>query len=223
MPATLELTTDELLTTTRAVRKRLDFDRPVELDLLKECLSIGLQAPSGSNAQNWDFMVVQDANKVEQIGRLYQEVWAWYREQPFSAHALAATAPESEKRVMNAVVESAEHLATNMHRAPAMVIPCVNGRPDQSLPEASLLTWTGALGSLFPSVWSFMLAARSRGLGTCWTSLHLQKEREVAEILDIPFDSVTQTALISVGHTIGDKFRATTRRPLEGVLHVDGW
>jgi nitroreductase len=68
-----------------------------------------------------------------------------------------------------------------------------------------------------------MLAARSRGLGTCWTSLHLQKEREVAEILDIPFESVTQTALISVGHTIGDKFRATTRRPLDGVLHVDGW
>jgi len=223
MAALLELTTDELLTTTRAVRKRLDYDRPVDLELVKECLEIGLQAPSGSNAQSWHFLVVTDPDKKEKIGRLYQEVWEWYKTLPTSAHGLAAAAPEDEKKVADAVVASANHLAENMHRVPVMVIPCIKGRLEQTPPESATLAWTGSLGSLFPSVWSFMLAGRSRGLGTCWTSLHLRKEKEIAEILGVPYEEVTQTALISVGHTIGDNFKPTTRRPLGGALHVNGW
>lgn len=224
MPATIELTTDELLTTTRAVRKRLDFDRPVDLELVKECLQLGLQAPSGSNAQGWSFMVVTDADKKKAIGELYKDVFFnWYAKQPTSVYGLAETAPESEKKIANAVKDSAAHLAENMGRVPVMVIPCVNGRLNLVPPEMSTLAWTGSMGSIFPAMWSFMLAARSRGLGTCWTSLHLRKEEEVAEILGIPYDEVTQTALISVGHTIGDKFKATTRRPLGNALHVDSW
>ncbi len=224
MPATIDLTSDELLTTTRAVRKRLDFDRPVDLELVKECLQLGLQAPSGSNAQGWNFMVVTDADKKKAIGELYKDVFFnTYAPTPGSVHSRAKEAPESEQKIAIAVRESADHLANNMARVPVMVIPCVMGRLNLVPQENATLAWTGSLGSIFPAMWSFMLAARTRGLGTCWTSLHLFKEQEVADILGIPYDEVTQTALISVGHTIGDKFKATTRRPLGNALHVDSW
>ena len=224
MPATIELTTDELLATTRAVRKRLDFDRPVDMELVEECQQLGLQAPTGSNAQGWHFMVVTDDDKKQAIGELYRDVFFnTYAPSPGSVHSLAKEARAAEQIIAIAVQDSADHLAHNMDRVPVMVIPCVMGRLNLVPPESATLAWTGSLGSIFPAVWSFMLAARSRGLGTCWTSLHLPKEQEVAEILGIPYDEVTQTALISVGHTIGDEFKATTRRPLANSLHVDQW
>ncbi len=223
MPATLDLTPDELLTTTRAVRKRLDYDRPVPLELAQECVEIALQAPSGSNARGWHFMLVGDESKRAQIGDLYRQAFEGYRHMPVSAHALAEQAKGDDVKVMNQVVGSAEALAENLHRAPFIVIPCVEGRiPAIEGPMGSIAN-ASQYGSILPAFWSFMLAARARGLGTAWTTLHLLHEEAIAEILGIPFAEITQAALSPLAFTIGTDFKPAKNRGLDGPLHVDSW
>jgi nitroreductase len=223
MGKTLDLTLDELLTTTRAVRRRLDFDRPVPRELVEECVSIAMQAPSGSNARGWHFMVVGDPAKREAIAALYRQAFEGYRSMPVSAHALAEQAKGDDIGIMNAVVGSAEALAENLHRAPYLVIPCIEGRfPPIEGPMGNLAN-ASQYGSVLPAFWNFMLAARARGLGTAWTTLHLMHEQEVAEILGIPFDSVTQTALSPLAYTLGTDFKPASGRRLEDALHVDSW
>ncbi|MDJ0849191.1 MAG: nitroreductase family protein [Myxococcota bacterium] len=223
MTKTLDLSLDQLLTTTRAVRKRLDFDRPVPIELVRECVEIALQAPSGSNARGWHFVVVGDAGKRERIAELYRQAFEGYREMPISAHALAEQARGDDKATMNAVVGSAEALAANLHRAPYLVIPCVTGRLAAIEGPMGYLAQASVYGSVLPAFWSFMLAARARGLGTAWTTLHLLHEKEVADLLGIPFDEVMQTALSPLAFTVGTDFKPARGRSLEGVLHVDGW
>ncbi len=223
MAHTLDLGPDELLTTTRAVRKRLDYERPVPIELVRECVEIALQAPSGSNARGWHFVVVSDAAKRARIGELYRQAFEGYREMPVSAHALAEQARGDDKATMNAVVGSAEALAANLHRAPHLVIPCVMGRlPAMEGPMAGLAA-ASVYGSVLPAFWSFMLAARARGLGTAWTTLHLLHEKEIADLLGIPYDEVMQTGLSPLAYTIGTDFKPAKGRSLEGVLHVDSW
>jgi nitroreductase len=218
----LNLSNDELLSTTRAVRKRLDFDRPVEQSVLMECMELALQAPSGSNAQNWHFVFVTDADKRAQIAELYRTAFAGYAESPMSAAAMHADDPsmaDTQARVMS----SAQYLADNMHRAPVFFIPCAAGRIDQLSGEGANVAQSGTFGSVIPAAWSFMLAARARGLGTCWTTLHLMHERTVAEIIGLPYDEVTQVALIPVAYTKGTDFKPAPRKPMEGVVHFDTW
>lgn len=223
MPATLDLKPDELLTTTRAVRRRLDFERPVPLELVRECVEIALQAPSGSNARGWHFLVVGDPGLRQQIGDLYRQAFTQYRTMPFSAHALADKAQGDDVPTMKSVVSSAEALAENLHRAPYLVIPCVEGRmPPMEGPMGSLVN-ASVYGSILPAFWSFMLAARARGLGTSWTTLHLMHEQEIAKLLGVPFESVMQTGLTPVAFTVGTDFKPARGRDLEGALHVDGW
>ncbi len=217
----LDLTNDQLLTTTRAVRKRLDFDRPVEMEVLRECLEIALQAPSGSNAQGWQFVLVTDEAKRNAIGDFYRQAFAAYRDMPISAHALTQHKEGAEQQQMERVVSSAEYLGENMGRAPALLIPCVQGRVDQMTGDAANLSAAGLYGSILPALWSFMLAARARGLGTSWTTLHLMFEKQVAELLEIPYDEVTQAALTPIAYTIGTEFKPARRRPLDDVLHID--
>lgn len=224
MPATLSLDPDALLSTTRAVRKRLDFERPVPEGLVRECLALALQAPSGSNAQGWHFVLVTDAAKRARIAELYRQAFAFYRTQPFSAHALAKQAEgATDAKTMAAVVGSAEYLAENLHRAPMLLIPCVSGRIEGAPAPILNLSAASLYGSILPAFWSFMLAARSRGLGTAWTTLHLIHEKAVAELLGIPFESVSQTALTPIAFTRGTDFKPARRKGLDGVLHVDGW
>ena len=164
----LGLGADAVLTTTRALRKRLDFDRPVERSILEECLQIALQAPSGSNAQGWQFMLVTDADKKAAIAGYYQKAFAAYENspaRPTNQHADYPDLQQAQERVLN----SAQYLAANMARVPAMLIPCFNGRSD-GMPYS---IQAGIFGSIVPAAWSFMLAARERGIGTCWTTLHL--------------------------------------------------
>ena len=218
----LNLSNDELLSTTRAVRKRLDFDRPVEQSVLMECMELALQAPSGSNAQNWHFVFVTDAEKRAQIAELYRTAFAGYAESPMSAAAMHADDPtmaDTQARVMS----SAQYLADNMHRAPVFFIPCAAGRIDQLSGEGANVAQSGTFGSVIPAAWSFMLAARARGLGTCWTTLHLMHERTVAEIIGLPYDEVTQIALIPVAYTKGTDFKPAPRKPMDGVVHFDAW
>jgi nitroreductase len=212
----LPLTPDELLTTTRAVRKRLDLDRPVPLELVRECLEIALQAPSGSNVQSWHWVVVTDAGQRKAIGEIYRQQVERYAESTTVAGKLFANRPE-RAQVQSRVGDSAVHLGEVMGRVPVLVVPCIaTGRP---LPDGNQ---AGLWGSLLPAVWSYMLAARARGLGTAWTSLHLAREAEVAEILGIP-DGVHQAALVPTAFYTGETFKPAARDPLETVLHLDRW
>ena len=218
MPASLSLTSDELLSTTRAVRKRLDFDRPVDRSLIEECVDLATQAPSGSNMQGWHFLVIEDAAKKMAIADIYRKGFALYRDAPFAAGNIVTGEPvrdAQQKRVMG----SAEFLAENFHRAPYLVIPCIEGRFDGT---PNMVT-SSSLGSILPATWSFMLAARARGLGTSWTTIHLMFEQEAADVLGIPFDAITQTCLTPVAHTIGTDFQPAKREPLDRIMHWDTW
>ena len=217
----LNLTPDELLTTTRSVRKRLDFSRPVEPELIRECLQIAVQAPTGGNRQHWHFVVVTDSQQRQALGDIYRKGWDTYRQQQTAA-AAASTSNRLTPEMMatlGKVLDSANYLAEHMHEAPVMVIPCGYGRVE-GLPSSAQ---AGYWGSIFPATWSFMLAARARGLGTCWTSVHLHYEKEAAEVLGIPYDRITQGALIPVAHTIGENFKPAPRIPLDDIVHWDRW
>ena len=214
----LNLSPEELLTTTRAVRKRLDLTRPVELDVIKDCLEIALQAPTGGNTQGWHFIVVTDPAKREGLAKLYRRAFDAYRDMPTAAGNIHQDHPvrgPQQKRVMN----SAEYLADHLHEVPVHVVPCIEGRITADNFSRSAGFWA----SLLPAAWNFMLAARLRGLGTSLTTLHLMYEREAAEILGIPFDTVSQGLLIPVAYTKGTDFKPAKRQPLDEVLHVDGW
>lgn len=217
--AKLNLSADQVLGTTRAVRKRLDLERPVEMSLIRECLELALQAPSGSNAQGWQFMVVTDRDKIATIAGYYQGAFAGYEEgphQPTRQHLDKPGMAGTQERVLN----SAQYLAANLARVPALLIPCMLGRPETPGLPAGIIS--GMYGSIIPAVWSFMLAARERGLGTCWTTLHLDNEQEVATLLGIP-EGYTQIALIPIAHTLGTEFSPAPRMPLDDVLHLNEW
>jgi nitroreductase len=217
-PGQVPLTPDELLTTTRTVRKRLDLTRPVPLELVRECLEIALQAPSGSNAQGWQWVVVTDPEKRREVADVYRRAFALYESSPMAADKIHADDP-SMAPVQQRIFASAKYLADNMHRPPVLLIPCFLGRVE----NGGAIGQASQYGSLLPAAWSFMLAARARGLGTAWTTLHLMFEQDVAKVLGIPFEQVTQTALIPVAYTKGTDFKAGARKPLDPVLHVNGW
>src|SRR5258708_3499801 len=156
----LNLSPDELLSTTRSVRKRLDFSRAVESEVIQECLELAVQAPTGGNSQNWHFVLVTDAQQRQALGDIYR-----------------------------------------------------GGLP--------VFDQAGMYGSILPAVWSFMLAARARGLGTCWTTFHLYFEQEAAEVLGIPYEQVTQVALTPVAYTLGTDFMPAPRIQMESIVHCN--
>ena len=214
---TLPLTPDELLTTTRTVRKRLDLERPVPLDLVRECLEVALQAPSGSNRQDWEWVVVTDAEQRAAIGEYYRRAWEAYAASPSFAGAIGGDDPQ-RAQVQARIGDSGHHLGRHLGDVPVLVLPCLRVRPGSL--EAG--NQAGLWGSLLPAAWSYCLAARARGLGTAWTTLHLEYEREVAEILGLP-DGVAQGALLPTAWFTGETFRPAARQPLESVLHLDRW
>lgn len=206
----LELTPDELLSTTRAVRKRLDFERPVERELLEECLALAQQAPNASNSEPWRFVVVTEEATKAKLAECYRTGWTAYRKEIDEQARGQADAP---------VLDSAQYLADRFHEVPVMVLPCLVPRAD-SAPSARQ---AGLYGSVIQAAWSFQLAARARGLGTCWTTLHLPRERDAAEVLGIPFARVQQVALITVGYTLGTDFKPGRRVALERVVRWERW
>jgi nitroreductase len=205
--------TDRLLSTTRAVRKRLDLDRPVELDVVLDCLRIAIQAPTGGNMQRWRWVIVDDLEKRRGLAGLYRKSFMPYIE------ARRAEAQAAGRPADTAVAASSTYLAENLERVPVHVIPCMLDR----LPERpSVAEAASYFGSILPAVWSFMLALRSRGLGSAWTTLHLPFEREAEELLGIP-DTVTQVALIPVAYYVGDDFKPAKRRPVEEITYRNTW
>jgi nitroreductase len=201
--------TDHLLSTTRAVRRRLDLDRPVAPEIILECLRLAVQAPTGSNDQNWRWLVVTDAAKRAELGRLYAEGGADY---------LRSKATEEKDPQTRRVYESAVYLTQILGRVPVHVIPCIERRAE----NAPNVVAASMYGSIIPAAWSFMLALRSRGLGSVWTTLHLVKEKEAAQLLGIP-DTVSQVALLPVAYTTGGDFKPAQRPPVQGITYWDAW
>ena len=217
--AALEQPADEVLTTTRAVRRRLDFARPVEPELLLECLTIAVQAPTGGNDQGWHFVVVTDTEKRAAVAGAFRRAAIEYARRPKAPRSTRRAFTDEEKARRRRVMASAGYLFEHLHEVPVLVVACIEGRFD----GAPLVDQATNLGSILPAVWSFMLAARARGLGTSWTTAHLLAEDEVGAILGIPVETVTQVALIPVAHTVGTEFRPAVRRPVAEVVHWDGW
>lgn len=205
--------TDRLLTTTRAVRKRLDLTRPVPYEMITDCVRVATQAPAGGNVQLWRWLVVDDPGLKAGIAELYRKAYEPYIELQREQVATAG------RRDAQAIMASSDHLSEVLHEVPAMVIPCVLGRPEGINQQGALAGW---YGSVLPAVWSFMLAARSRGLGTAWTTLHLAYEREAAELLGIP-ENVTQVAMTPVAFYTGDDFKLASRLPAEKVTYHNHW
>ncbi|HEX7209771.1 MAG TPA: nitroreductase family protein [Propionibacteriaceae bacterium] len=212
---TLPLTPDELLTTTRSVRKRLDLTRDVPIDLVRECLEVALQAPSGSNRQGWHWMVITGENSRRVIGNYYRQAVASYLKSSGSAAALFSDDQE-RSAVQRRIGESVAYLGEHMGDVPVLVIPCIRA------PRLSAGSQAGLWGSLLPAAWSYMLAARARGLGTAWTTLHLRYEEEISELLGVPAD-IRQGALIPTAYYTGDTFRPAPRQPLDDMLHLNSW
>jgi nitroreductase len=200
---------DTAVTDHRAVRKRLDLERPVEPDIILECLRLAVQSPTGSNSQNWHWLVVTDPEKRAQLKELYGAMARPYLE----SQAEEAADPQTRK-----VYQSAVYLLNILDQVPVHVIPCIEGRIESGDNFAAASFY----GSILPAVWSFMLALRSRGLGSAWTTLHLAKEADTAELLGIP-DGISQVALIPVAYTTGGDFKPAARPPVEGITYWDTW
>src|SRR4051794_12497718 len=214
----LDLGPDQLLSTTRSVRRRLDLTRQVDPTLIEQCLDLAQQAPSGGNQQGWSFVIVTDPDKRRALGALYKQGWDAYRQTLQSREGSQVLAATPSRDVLR-VYRSAQYLADHMGEVPVLVIPCIAGRTEGATTAEQASLW----GSILPAVWSFMLAARARGLGTCWTTLHLPHEREAAEILGIPYEDVMQAAMIPVAHTVGQEFRPGPRKALDTIVHWDRW
>jgi nitroreductase len=239
-PAFVEAT-DWLLSTTRAVRKRLDLHRPVDPEVILDCLRLAVQAPTGSNSQGWRWIVVTDPDKRAKIAEYYRSGGRAYLERLARAEAVSAAtsalldaspaaagspdAPDSRASAparahhdaqMARVRASSGYLLDVIDRVPAMVIPCIRGRLTR-LEDAA-----GFFGSIHPAIWSLALALRSRGLGSVWTTFHLAHEQETAELLGIP-PNVTQAALLPIAYTRGTDFRPADRRPVEEITYWDSW
>ena len=209
-------TCDRLLTTTRSVRKRLDLKRPVGRAVIEQCLEIALQAPTGSNAQGWHFLVVTDPARKKGLRDLYKKGFDLY----LSNDALRPHYAAGDLRLAQQprVDSSATYLAEHLHEVPVLVVPCIEGRVEQG----GVLAQASIYGSILPAAWSLMLALRARGLGSAWTTLHLLYEKEAAKILEIP-DGVTQTALLPVAYTTGGDFQPARRLPASRVTHWERW
>ncbi len=208
---------DELLTTTRSVRKRLDLGRPVDPRLIERALEIALQAPTGSNSQGWHFVVVTDAAKRAGLARLYKRAFELYTSGQIPGRA---ELPPDDPRAaqLPRILDSATYLAQHLHEVPVHVIACVEGRVE----EAGTLAQASVYGSILPAVWSFMLALRARGVGSAWTTLHIMFERDAGELLGIP-PTVTQTALLPVAHYTGAAFKPAKRLLAPDRTHWNAW
>ena len=207
--------TDALLSTTRAVRKRLDLDRPVPANVINECLDLSQQAPTGSNRQGWAWLVVTDKDKRAALGEMYHRGAMAYLNQAEKDAAQMDDGGQTSR-----VIDSALYLADKLQDVPVHVIPCINVSlmPDNP-PRAA---WAGVMGSIMPAVWSFQLALRARGLGSVLTTLHLSQENEAAALLSIP-DDFMQVALLPVAYTMGTDFKPAKRPPIGDITHWEQW
>ncbi|WNG85392.1 nitroreductase family protein [Mycobacterium sp. ITM-2016-00317] len=215
----LGLDADDVLTTTRAVRKRLDLHRPVPRELVVDCVRIATQAPSGRNRQRWDFVLIDDPKQRAAIADIWRR--GLLTGVPGTGGSYDASRRPTSGHSWRRIAASLDHLATHLHEAPMLLIPCV--RVDSRRELTTVRGQAGAWGSVLPAVWSFMLAARERGLGTAWTTSHLSYELEAAELLGIDAEHVVQAALTPVAFTRGTQFRPGPRADHREFIHWNTW
>ena len=218
--ALLPLNPDELLTTTRAVRKRLDFTKPVPDDVIRECASAAMQSPSGSNMMTMSFVIVKDEAKRKAVGEVYKACYDMYKSMDGVYIGSIDKGDAASNQQQKRSAESADFLGEHMGDAPALVIGCTQGA---RLDGAPAMMSASMLGNILPGMWSFMLAARARGLGTAWTTVHLMMEQQVADILGIPFETVQQVCLSPLAYTKGTDFKPAARPEVDSIIHWDGW
>ena len=197
---------DLVLGSTRSVRRKLDFERPVEPETIEACIALATQAPTGRNAQGWRFLVITELEKKRAVAELYRRAFAHYR-------ALRAAEPAAE-----GLKPAYQLLADRMHEMPVLILVCVEGRPEPlSVPQQ-----VAFYGSVLPAAWSLMLALRARGLGSTWTTLHLLHEQEAARLLGIP-DGVTQTVLLPVAYVRDAVLKPAERLAPAEVTYWNAW
>ncbi|MDA2957421.1 MAG: nitroreductase family protein [Actinomycetota bacterium] len=218
--ALLPLDPDQLLSTTRAVRKRLDFERPVPDDLVRECVELAMQSPSGSNSMTMQFVVVRDEAKRKAIGEIYRQCYGIYQSMDGVYIRSIDKGDDSANAQQQRSADSADFLGEHMGDAPVLVVACTEGARADGMPGMMV---SSVMGNVLPAMWSFMLAARARGLGTAWTTVHLMMEQQMAEVLGIPFDSVQQVCLSPVAFTKGTDFKPAKRPPADSIIHWDTW
>lgn len=217
---TLGLTADQVLTTTRAVRRRLDLTRPVPRELIQEAVKIATQAPSGRNQQQWDFVFVDDPATKADMADLWRAGLSTGN--PYEQHGLPIPTRGSFASAEWARIRgSLGYLIEHLHEVPVLMVPVVRvaTRTELNTVHGQANSW----GSVIPATWSFMLAARDRGLGTCWTIGHLAYEREMADLLGLPFDTTVQVALTPIAFTIGTDFKAGPRVDDRNFSHWNRW
>ncbi|MCB2059174.1 MAG: nitroreductase family protein [Novosphingobium sp.] len=211
----LGLSADELLTTTRAVRKRLDVTKPVPREVLEECLEIALQAPNGSNRNTWRWIIVDDPEMVARLADEYKAAMGVLNSGAMpTPNPLGNDIPGEDK-----ILESAMALVEKLDRMPAILIPLMPGRPDGKGVVEQASMW----GSIVQAVWSFMLALRERGLGSIWATVTARREKEIADLLGIPYEEYTQVGFFPVAYTIGTDFKKAWRKPVSEVLSYNGF
>ncbi len=203
-------TIDWVLTTTRTVRRRLDLARPVDRNVVLDCLELALQAPTGGDLQLWRWIVVTDPTTKSRMRQVYESALT---------AASGGRRPDGADGPGSRLLEGAWHLATHLDQVPVIIVACIMGRPAGNATPARL----GArYGSIFPAVWSLQLALRSRGLASAMTTVHLEEHQAMADLLGIP-ENVTQAALVPVAHLLGDDLRPARRRPVREVAFPDRW
>ena len=217
---TLDLSHDELLTTTRSVRRRLDLERPVSRSVLEECLALALQAPNGSNHQQWRFLIVDDREVIGRVAEVYRGAMAQYTADIEAGREVYLRGGQRAEEIGASV----GHLRDHLHEVPALLIPTLKDRFEVIRAGKSAIYHDASQwGSILPAVWSFMLALRSRGLGSAWTTIHLLREREMAELLGIPYATHIQAGLFPIAYTVGTEFRRAARQPVSAVLRYNAW
>ncbi|MBV8135357.1 MAG: nitroreductase family protein [Deltaproteobacteria bacterium] len=215
---------DHVLCTTRAVRKRLDLQRPVEREILERCIEIATQAPTGLYGETWHFVVVTDPEKRAAIAAMYKKTGDAFFSgtlslDPYLARLHARSAKDPRFAQQQRMYASGRYLANHLHEVPVLVLPCIEGRVEAAGPGAQASLY----GSIMPATWSLMLALRARGLGSVLITRHIEHcEREIAEILDIP-DDVTQAALVPVAYFTGADFKPAKRLPVQKCTHWNRW
>ena len=208
MTEPLDLTADEVLATTRAVRKRLDLTRPVPRAVVEECLRLAFPAPNGSNEQDWRWVLVDDPALRVAVADVYRRGLADHL-------ARDRTGEPEGPGASTATADSVAYLVEHLHEVPVLLVPTIGGRYGTTSTFQQASRW----GSILPAVWSFHLALRTRGLGSAWTTLHLYREGEMAELLGIP-EGHTQAGLFPIGYTLGTDFRPADRSRSESRV---GW
>ena len=220
-------TVDHLLTTTRSVKKRMDFSRPVEPEVIQRCIEIALHSPTGANYQGWHFMVVTDPDKRAALTEFYRKGRDALGESREPGQGPPQWGTGDVRREQHqGMIDYSDYLHDHFHEVPAHIIACIERSMEEMpivyQPKFESFHLASLYGSILPAAWSIMLALRSRGLGSAWTTAHIIYEKEVAELLGIP-DNVVQAALLPIAYFKGTDFKVTKRRSVQQVSHWNGW